>query len=149
MSGFAGGAVGTAALGVDKDAGYGLIVSGLGQGIVWTAMWITAATGTGPEEQGVANGAASTGLNLGNAIGLAVFTALADRGTDGKSGEALRAATADGEFLVVLLTAAAMAGGLLIALTLRRQQLSAPDGTEPGAPTADTEPASPPALTVR
>ncbi|MCX4662062.1 MFS transporter [Streptomyces uncialis] len=156
VTGFAVGAVGTAvlALGFDKDAGYGLlvpglIVSGLGQGIVWTAMWITAATGTAPEEQGVANGAASTGLNIGNAIGLAVFTALADRGTDGKSGEALRAATADGEFLVVLLTAAGMAGGLLIALTLRRPQLSASAGTEPGAPPADTEPESPPAVTVR
>ncbi|MFD8934819.1 MFS transporter [Streptomyces sp. NPDC059578] len=127
VAGFAVGAVGTAvlALGFDESAGYallvpGLIVSGVGQGIVWTAMWIAAATGTAPEEQGVANGAASTGLNIGNAIGLAVFTALADHGTEGRTGEALRAATAHGEFVVVLLTAAGMAGGLFIALALRR-----------------------------
>ncbi|MFF8955287.1 MFS transporter [Streptomyces sp. NPDC014894] len=133
LAGFAIGAVGTAvlAVGFDENAGYGLllpglIVSGIGQGIVWTAMWITTATGTASGEQGVASGAASTGLNIGNAIGLAVFTAVADRGTDGRTGEALRAATADGEFLVVLLTAAAMVGGLLIALTLRRHGPAAP-----------------------
>ncbi|WP_202034902.1 MFS transporter [Streptomyces albus subsp. chlorinus] len=76
ITGFVIGVIGTAALalGFDADAGYGLlvpglIVSGVGQGIVWTAMWIAAATGTAPREQGVANGIASTALNLGNAIG--------------------------------------------------------------------------------
>ncbi|MFE5329599.1 MFS transporter [Embleya sp. NPDC056575] len=125
--GFVIGAIGTAALavGFDEGAGYGvlvpgLVVSGIGQGIVWTAMWIAAATGTAPAEQGVANGIASTALNLGNAIGLAVFTAIADIGTDGKSGAALRTATADGEFMVVLLTAAGMVIGLLATLALRR-----------------------------
>jgi hypothetical protein len=68
----------------------------------------------------VANGIASTALNLGNAIGLAVFTVIADLGTEGKTGQALRAATADGEVLVVLLTAAGMIAGLLITLTLSR-----------------------------
>jgi sugar phosphate permease len=105
----------------------GLIVSGVGQGVVWTAMRITAATGTAPPEQGVANGIASTALNIGNAIGLAVFTVLADVGTEGKTGGALAAATADGEFVVVLLTAAGMVVGLLVALALERQQ--APAGT--------------------
>ncbi|WP_214415730.1 MFS transporter [Sphaerisporangium fuscum] len=127
LIGFAIGAPGTAvlALGFDAGAGYGLlvpglIVSGLGQGIVWTAMWIAAATGTASHEQGVANGIASTALNIGNAIGLAVFTVIADIGTEGKAGQALSAATADGEFLVILLTAAAMIAGLLVALTLPR-----------------------------
>ncbi|MEU1666711.1 MFS transporter [Streptomyces sparsogenes] len=130
--GFATGAIGTVGLafGFDADAGYGLlvpglIVSGIGQGIVWTGMWIAAATGTAPKEQGVANGIASTALNIGNAIGLAVFTVLADIGTDGKSGDALRAATADGEFFVVLLTAAGMVVGLLLTLTLRSQPAAA------------------------
>ncbi|NUW46172.1 MFS transporter [Nonomuraea rhodomycinica] len=127
LIGFAVGVAGTAvlALGFDADAGYGLlvpglVVSGLGQGVVWTAMWIAAATGTAAHEQGVANGIASTALNLGNAIGLAVFTVIADLGTAGESGQALRAATADGEFVVVLLTAATMIAGLLITLTLPR-----------------------------
>ncbi|MFF4779301.1 MFS transporter [Microtetraspora fusca] len=125
LIGFAVGVAGTAvlALGFDAEAGYGLlvpglIISGLGQGIVWTAMWIAAATGTATDKQGVANGIASTALNLGNAIGLAVFTVIADIGTEGRTGQALRAATADGEFVVVLLTAAAMVAGLLITLIL-------------------------------
>ncbi|MGW2217490.1 MFS transporter, partial [Nonomuraea sp. NPDC001684] len=128
LIGFAVGVAGTAvlALGFDADAGYGLlipglVVSGLGQGVVWTAMWIAAATGTPAHEQGVANGIASTALNIGNAIGLAVFTVIADLGTAGRTGQALRAATADGEFLVVLLTAAVMIAGLLVTLTLPRR----------------------------
>ncbi|MGW2160522.1 MFS transporter [Nonomuraea sp. NPDC001699] len=138
LIGFAVGVVGTAvlALGFDADAGYGLlipglVVSGLGQGIVWTAMWIAAATGTPAHEQGVANGIASTALNIGNAIGLAVFTVIADLGTEGRTGQALRAATADGEFLVVLLTAAAMIAGLLITLTLPRRTPRPPAPVQP------------------
>ncbi|MFG2316212.1 MFS transporter [Streptomyces tendae] len=128
IAGFALGAVGTAvlALGFDADATYatalpGLILSGVGQGIVWTAMWIAASTGVAPNEQGIANGMASTTLNIGNAIGLAVLTAIADAGTDGKVGDALRQATADGEFVVVLLTAAGMVIGLLITMGLPRK----------------------------
>ncbi|MFF8729297.1 MFS transporter [Streptomyces sp. NPDC015171] len=131
--GFVVGLIGTVALafGFDADANYGLlvpglIISGVGQGIVWTAMWIAAATGTAPQEQGVANGIASTALNIGNAIGLAVFTVIAEVGTEGKAGQALKAAKADGEFLVVMLTAAGMVAGLLVTLVLRRQQAPAP-----------------------
>jgi EmrB/QacA subfamily drug resistance transporter len=141
LNGFGIGVIGTVALafGFDVDAGYallvpGLIVSGVGQGIVWTAMWIAAATGTAPHEQGVANGMASTALNLGNAIGLAVFTVLADLGTEGRTGQELKAATADGEFRVVLLTAAGMAVGLLATLLLKRRPTPAagpaPEGEE-------------------
>ncbi|MFI6519133.1 MFS transporter [Spirillospora sp. NPDC050679] len=138
LIGFAIGAVGTAVLafGFDADAGYGalvpgLVVSGVGQGIVWTAMWIAAATGTPDHEQGVANGIASTALNIGNAIGLAVFTVIADLGTEGRTGQALRAATADGEFLVVLLTAAGMVAGLLVTLTLRHRPAVVPAAPVP------------------
>ncbi|QKG19992.1 MFS transporter [Actinomadura verrucosospora] len=137
LTGFAVGAVGTAVmvLGFDADAGYGLlvpglVVSGVGQGIVWTAMWIAAATGTAAHEQGVANGIASTALNIGNAIGLAVFTALADIGTEGRTGEALRSATAHGELVVVLLTAAGMVVGLLVGLALPRAATPPPAAAE-------------------
>ncbi|ALO97125.1 MULTISPECIES: MFS transporter [Streptomyces] len=132
LAGFLVGAVGTALLawGFDADATYlmavpGLIVSGVGQGIVWTAMWIAASTGVAANEQGIANGMASTTLNIGNAIGLAVLTAIADAGTGGKTGQALKAATADGEFLVVLLTAVGMVVGLLITLGLPSKKAQA------------------------
>jgi EmrB/QacA subfamily drug resistance transporter len=139
LIGFVIGTVGTVTLafGFDADAGYmtllpGLVVSGIGQGIVWTAMWIAAATGTAPHEQGVANGIASTSLNLGNAIGLAVFTAVAEVGTEHTAGAALHAAIADSQFVVVLLTAAGMIIGLLVALRLPRRTA----GTNP-APSDD------------
>ncbi|RFS87520.1 MFS transporter [Actinomadura spongiicola] len=134
LIGFAIGVVGTAALayGFEADASYaqlipGLVISGVGQGIVWTAMWIAAATGTPAHEQGVANGIAATALNIGNAIGLAVFTVIADIGIDGATGQELRTATADGEFIVVLLTAAGMAIGLLITLFLPRHPTPTPE----------------------
>lgn len=127
LIGFTGGSVGTVVLafGFDDQAGYGvlvpgLVVSGVGQGIVWTAMWIASSTGIAADEQGVANGIASTTLNLGNAIGLAVFTVIAGGAAEGKTGDALRGAIADGGFVVVLLCAALMTGGLLITLALRK-----------------------------
>ncbi|GAA1595246.1 MFS transporter [Actinomadura kijaniata] len=143
LIGFGVGAVGTAAMapGFAPEAGYGLlvpglVVSGVGQGVVWTAMWIAAATGTAAREQGVANGIASTALNIGNAIGLAVLTVLADLGTEGRTGEALRAATAHGQSVVVLLTAAGMVVGLLVTLALPRAAAPAPTAGEPSAPEA-------------
>ncbi|TCO54238.1 MFS transporter [Actinocrispum wychmicini] len=129
--GFTIGVVGTVWLAFGFDAtGYpqlvpGLVISGVGQGIVWTAMWIAAATGTAPREQGIANGVASTTLNIGNAIGLAVFTAVATAAGSGSSEHA----SADGEFFVVLLTAAGMLVGLLVSLALRRNS-----GCEPSVP---------------
>ncbi|QCI67323.1 MFS transporter [Phreatobacter stygius] len=83
LAGMTVGAFGTAAMvaGAGLDSGYavvvpGLIVSGIGQGITWTAMWIAAASGVAHDEQGVASGMASTTLNVGNAIGLAILVAL-------------------------------------------------------------------------
>ncbi|WP_262402488.1 hypothetical protein [Actinomadura sp. CNU-125] len=98
----------------------GLVVSGVGQGIVWTAMWIAASTGVAPERQGVANGTASMTLNLGNAIGIAVLTVAAGTGTGGP------AAVADGGRTAVLLAAAGMAAGLAVSLALRTVRTSPP-----------------------
>ncbi len=89
------GVAGTVAIGLATTAGYaalvpGLVVSGIGQGIVWTGMWIASASGVAAEEQGVASGMASTTLNIGNAIGLAVLIAIANAGIAGQQGEALR-----------------------------------------------------------
>ena len=63
------GAVGTALLvpGTGVATSYlaivpGLILSAIGQGVVWTGMWIAAASGVHHDEQGVASGMASTTL---------------------------------------------------------------------------------------
>lgn len=68
---------------------------------------------------------ASTALNLGNAIGLAVLTAVANAGTGGRTGDLLRAAIADGSRTAVLLAAAGMAAGMLVALALHRRRATA------------------------
>ncbi|MFT3691223.1 MFS transporter [Paenirhodobacter sp.] len=117
------GAVGTALLVPGVTSGYlaivpGLIVSGLGQGIVWTGMWIAAASGVHHDEQGVASGMASTALSVGNSIGLAVLIALANRHTGGLEGEALRTALAEGTQLAFWLAAAGILVSLIAAFAL-------------------------------
>jgi MFS family permease len=146
LLGFGIGVAGTAllAMGFAGGAGLlvavpGLLVSGVGQGITWTAMWIAAAMGVSPGEQGVANGLASTTLNLGNAVGLAVLVAVADAGLSGRTGDALRAGLAHGSRTAVLLAAAGMVLGLLVALTLPRRGAPAP---RPVAPETVPTPAS-------
>lgn len=56
-----------------------LVVAGVfsvGQGITFTAMFATAGTGTPEHDQGTAGGIATTGQQLGGAIGLAVLVNL-------------------------------------------------------------------------
>jgi EmrB/QacA subfamily drug resistance transporter len=121
------GAIGTAMLAVGFDASStyltavpGLIVMGVGQGTTWTAMWIAAAIGVAPREQGVASGMASTTLNIGNAIGLAILIAIANAGTDGLAGDQLRGEIADGGRMAVLLAAVGILAAAAAALALPR-----------------------------
>ncbi|WP_246683663.1 MFS transporter [Labrys sp. KNU-23] len=123
------GAVGTALMvpGASIGAGYlaivpGVIVSGVGQGIVWTAMWIAAASGVHHDEQGVASGMASTTLNLGNAVGLAILIAIANRHVGGLSGEALRGAMAEGAQLAFWLAATGILVSLLATVAVPRRR---------------------------
>lgn len=114
--GFVVGIIGTIALAAGfGSGGYGpmvpgLLVSGLGQGVIWTAMFITSATGVPSHEQGVANGIATTALNLGSAIGLAVLVAVA-----GVLGDSV---VVGGQW-AVLISAGGMLAGLFAASALR------------------------------
>ncbi|MER9675073.1 MFS transporter [Mesorhizobium sp. M0208] len=119
------GAVGTALMvsGATAESSYlslvpGLIVSGVGQGIVWTAMWIAAASGVAHDQQGVASGMASTTLNVGNAIGMAVLIAIANSQIGELSGDALKIAVADGIQVAFRLAAAGIVVSLLAAIVL-------------------------------
>lgn len=123
------GAVGTALMvpGAAVGAGYlaivpGVIVSGVGQGIVWTAMWIAAASGVHHDEQGVASGMASTTLNIGNAVGLAILIAIANRHVGGLTGEALKSAMAEGAQLAFWLAAAGILASLLATIAVPRRR---------------------------
>jgi EmrB/QacA subfamily drug resistance transporter len=120
------GALGALALGLamSPNASYAALIPGLvlvsvGDGIVFTAMFIATGTGVADGEQGVASGAASTSTSVGAAVGLAVLVLVANSGTDGLAGEALRIASADGLSAAVLVVAAGIAVTALVAVSLR------------------------------
>jgi MFS family permease len=115
------GAAGAFALGlaISADAPFislvpGLIAVSVGDGVTFTAMFIAASTGVPDEQQGVASGIVSTASGIGAAVGLATLVLVANVGTDGLSGEALRAATAAG----IARVAYAIAGGILLTLII-------------------------------
>jgi MFS family permease len=120
------GAVGALALGLamSPDGSYAVLVPGLvllsiGDGLVFTTMFIVAGTGVADREQGVASGIAATSTSLGAAVGLAVLVLVANSGTDGLAGEALRRATADGLSTAVLVVGGGIAATALVAMNLR------------------------------
>jgi MFS family permease len=120
------GALGALALGLrmSPTGSYGDLVPGLilisvGDGVVFTAMFIAAGTGVDDREQGVASSVASTSTSIGAAVGLALLVLVANSGTDGLEGEPLRVATAEGLRSAVLVVAAGIAAIALVALNLR------------------------------
>ncbi|WP_374771982.1 MFS transporter [Streptomyces sp. NBC_01310] len=127
------GALGAVALGfaISPDGMYielvpGLVVLSIGDGVVFTSMFIAAATGVPDRQQGIASGIASTGSGAGAAVGLAVLVLVATAGLDGLSGEQLRIATADGIRTALFV----VAGG--IALTSLVAVRRCPRPSEPG-----------------
>jgi MFS family permease len=99
----------------------GIVISGLGQGIVWTAMWAAVGAGVADQEQGIASGIGSTAQNTGNAIGLAVFVAIsAGFAADGSG----KAAVADGAQAALWAIAGALLLIVLVALFLRAARRS-------------------------
>ncbi|MGW1892236.1 MFS transporter [Streptomyces sp. NPDC002004] len=123
------GAAGAAALGLGltADGSYslllpGIVLLGLGQGAAWTGMWIVAASGVAPEDQGVASGMASTTLQVGGAVGLALLVALSGGVGHGPAGDALLTGIRAAVFAV----AAGLGFGVPLTLALRRTATTAP-----------------------
>jgi MFS family permease len=134
VAGVVGAALGAMAIGLamSPDGSYavltpGLIALSLGDGVVFTSMFIAAGTGVPDGDQGVASGIASTSTSVGAALGLAVLVLVANAGTDGRTGEALRTATADGLATAVLVVAAGIAVTALVALNLRPGPTTRPE----------------------
>jgi hypothetical protein len=100
----------------------GLVMLSIGDGVVFTTMFIAAGTGVADREQGVASGIVSTSTSVGAAVGLALLVLVANSGTDGLTGESLRIATADGLSTAVLVIAGAIAATAVVALTLRPER---------------------------
>lgn len=97
----------------------GLVAVSLGDGVVFTLMFIAAGTGVADHRQGVASGMASTSSGVGAVVGLAALVLVANAGTEGLSGEELRVATAEGIRTAVLVIAGGIVLTLLAALNLR------------------------------
>lgn len=83
MVGFAVAALGAAVLaaGMTDDSTYagllpGIVAFGLGTGTLFTTMWVAAASGVADAEQGAASGLASTALQFGSGVGLAVLVSV-------------------------------------------------------------------------
>ncbi|WP_433246229.1 MFS transporter [Streptosporangium sp. CA-135522] len=133
LTGIVAGTAGTVLLAVGMSAGGsywhvlpGIVVGGLGQGLTWTGMWIAAASGVAAGEQGVASGTASTALQVGTALGLAVLVALAARDTTGLAGAALRGEITAGLRVAIYVAAAGILLSALVALTFRRSSIADP-----------------------
>lgn len=93
----------------------GIVLLGLGQGAAWTGMWIAAASGVAAEDQGVASGMASTTLQVGGAIGLALLVALSSGAGQGPPDES----RLTGIRIAVFAVAAALCCGAPLTLALR------------------------------
>jgi EmrB/QacA subfamily drug resistance transporter len=131
------GAVGALGVGlaVSPDGSYaplvpGLVAVSLGDGVVFTTMFIAAATGVADREQGVASGVVSTASGIGAAVGLAVLVLVANSGTEGLVSEQLRIATADGIGTAAYVIAMGIVVTLVVALNLR----TSPDDAAPAPP---------------
>jgi MFS family permease len=118
------GAVGAVALGIAISPGGsylelipGLVALSIGDGVVFTTMFIAAATGISDRDQGIASGVASTGSGVGAAVGLAILVLIATAGLGDLSGEQLRIATADGISTTLFVVAGGIVLTLLVALT--------------------------------
>ncbi|MEU8140131.1 MFS transporter [Streptodolium elevatio] len=132
------------ALGMDVGGTYGeivpgIVVFGLGVGMGWTALFAAAASGVRAAEQGVASAVATTAQQVGAAVGLAVFVAVANRGLGAAPTDA---AVVDGLRTAGWIAAATLVAGAFLAFA-RGPEAPSPlvdvARQEPGS--ADAEPA--------
>jgi hypothetical protein len=108
----------------------GLVAVSIGDGVLFTAMFIAAATGVNDREQGVASAIVSTGSGIGAAVGLAILVLVANSGTEGLLGEELRLAAAEGIRTAAFVIAGGIVFTLLVALNLRTPAGATGEGCE-------------------
>ncbi|MEE4493293.1 MFS transporter [Streptomyces sp. BE230] len=125
-SGLTLGAIGMATLatGMSPQGSYpallpGLALLSLGQGIAWTALFASAASGVADHEQGIASALASTTQQIGSAVGLAALVAVANAGLHDDRPPAAQAVVGGLQAAGWTAAAAALAGAVL-ALTLKQ-----------------------------
>jgi EmrB/QacA subfamily drug resistance transporter len=124
------------ALAMSPDGSYaalmpGLVAVSIGDGVVFTTMFIAASTGVSDREQGIASGIVSTAAGIGAAVGLALLVLVANAGIGGLAGEPLRVAEAEGISHAVFAIAGGIVATLLIALNFRAAPRGKEEGIEP------------------
>ena len=120
------GAVGavTLALAITPSGSYtslipGLVAVSVGDGLVFTTLFIAASTGVSDNDQGVASSLVSTSSGIGATLGLAVLVLVANSRARALLGEGARLATSAGIRTAVFVVAGGIAVTLLLALRLR------------------------------
>ncbi|MEU8637627.1 MFS transporter [Amycolatopsis sp. NPDC048633] len=129
LGALAAGALGACLLGLTltPDGSYASLVPGLvavsaGDGMVFTAMYIAAATRVPGPQQGVASGIVTTGSGIGAAAGLAVLVLIANARARDLDGDALRVATGGGIRTAVFVIAGGIVLTFLIVLASHRRE---------------------------
>ncbi|UED87482.1 MFS transporter [Streptomyces profundus] len=113
----------------------GIVVWGLGGGVALTTLFVSAASGVAPQEQGIASAMASTAQQIGAAVGLAVIVAVANAGLDTGASDLPTGEVVDGLRTAGLVGAGIAVAGALIALAIRPPAAPAP-APVPDAPAA-------------
>jgi MFS family permease len=104
----------------------GLVAVSVGDGVIFTTMFIAAATGVPDRQQGVASGIVSTASGIGAVVGLAVLVIIANLGTESLRDEQLRVATAAGIARVAYDIACGLMLMLMIVIGFARGQTGKP-----------------------
>jgi MFS family permease len=109
---------------------------GLGGGIAFNPLLLSAMGDVKPEESGLASGIVNTAFMMGGALGLAVLASLADFRTDSllDSGESTLSALTEGFHAAFLLGAAFVIAAAAVGLALLRSTMPQPHGEPGGEP---------------
>jgi MFS family permease len=97
----------------------GLVAVSVGDGVVFTTMFIAASTGVDDQDQGVASGIVSTSSGIGATLGLAVLVLVANSRGQALLREGSRLGSAEGIRTAVFVVAGGIAVTLVMALRLR------------------------------
>jgi len=109
---------------------------GLGGGIAFNPLLLSAMGDVRPEESGLASGVVNTAFMMGGALGLAVLASLADFRTDSllESGESTASALTGGFHAAFLLGAAFVIAAAAIGVALLRSAIPHPHEEQAGEP---------------
>lgn len=114
-----------------------LIILSVGQGIVFTAAYAAATSGVRAEDQGIASGIATTGQQVGGAVGLAVLIVVVNALVKGPSSGSLTVANLDSLRVAIYAIAVGIGLMILVALVFKPPVKS----TAESLPVAEPEPA--------